>query len=91
MYVSFLELAAAIAVPLGDPRRAARLAGAAEAGREESGVLISAQEAAMMEEHLAAGRAAVAPGEWRAELAAGRARTQQEALALVLSPRPAEA
>jgi hypothetical protein len=28
------------------------------------------------------------PGEWQAELAAGRALGQQEALALVLSPSP---
>jgi hypothetical protein len=86
MYVNFLELAAAIVVALGELRRAARLAGAAEAGRDESGMLISPQEAAMVEEHLAPPRAVVMPDEWRAELAAGRALTQQEALTALLSP-----
>jgi predicted ATPase len=89
MYVNFLELAAAIMAALGDPRRAARLAGAAEANREESGMLISPQEAAMVEELLDPARAAVAPEEWQAELAAGRALTQPEALTLFQSPSPA--
>jgi chemotaxis receptor (MCP) glutamine deamidase CheD len=72
----------------GRRRLGARLAGAAEAIRQESGMLISPQEAALVEEHLAPARAAVAPEEWQAELAAGRALSQQEALALVLSPSP---
>jgi predicted ATPase/class 3 adenylate cyclase len=83
LYVNVLELGAAIMVQLGDPLRAARLAGAAEAGREESGMLISEQEAAMVEEYLAPARAAVTPDEWQAELAAGRAVSQAEALALL--------
>jgi hypothetical protein len=49
-------------------------------------MLISPQEAAMVEEHLAPARAVVMPDEWRAELAAGRALTQQEALTALLSP-----
>jgi tetratricopeptide (TPR) repeat protein len=89
IYLNFLELAAAIMAALGDPRRAARLAGAAEAGRQESGMLISPQEAAMVEELLAPARAAVAPEEWQAELAAGRALTLQETLTLFQSPSPA--
>jgi predicted ATPase/class 3 adenylate cyclase len=89
LLVNVLELGAAIMVVLDDPRRAARLAGAAEANREESGMLISPQEAAMVEEHLAPARAAVTPRTWEAEVAAGRALTQQEALALLLSPSPA--
>jgi predicted ATPase/class 3 adenylate cyclase len=83
LYVNVLELAAAIIVGLDDPLRAARLAGAAEASREESGMLISPQEAAMMDEYLAPARAAVTPQEWQAALAAGRAFSQAEALALL--------
>jgi hypothetical protein len=46
-------------------------------------MLISEQEAAMLEEHLAPARAAVTPQEWQAGLAAGRALSQQDALALL--------
>jgi len=83
LYVNILEVAAAIITDLGDPPRAARLAGAAQASREESGMPISPQEAATVEEHLAPARAAVTPQEWQAELAAGRALSQAEALALL--------
>ena len=85
LYVNVLELAAGIIAGLGDPPRAARLAGAAHASREESGMLISPQEAAMVEEYLAPARAVVTPQEWQAELAAGRALSQDAALALVRS------
>ena len=46
-------------------------------------MLISPQEAAMVDEHLAPARAAVTPQEWQAALAAGRALSQSEALALL--------
>ncbi len=85
LLVNTLELAAAIAVGLGDPLRAARLAGAAGAIRQESGMLITEPEAAMLEQYLAPARAAVSPREWDAELAAGRALSQAEALALLRS------
>ena len=83
LYVNVLELGASIVVQLGDAPLAARLAGAADASREESGMLISDQEAAMLEEYLAPARAAVTADEWQAELAAGRAVSQAEALALL--------
>ncbi len=83
LFVHALELAAAIAGGLGDPRRAARLAGAAEAVRHESGMLSTPQEAVMFEELLAPGHAAVTEQEWDAELAAGRALSREEALALL--------
>lgn len=83
LYVNVLEQAAAIIVCLDDPLRAARLAGVAEANREESGMLISPQEAAMTDEYRAPARAAVTPQEWQAALAAGRALSQAEALALL--------
>jgi predicted ATPase/class 3 adenylate cyclase len=83
LLVNVLELHAAITAGLGDVLQAARLAGAAEAIRQESGMLISPQEAAMVDEHLAPARAAVTPQEWQAALAAGRALSQAEALALL--------
>ena len=89
MLVNVLELAAVIAGGLDEPLRAARLLGAAEAVRQESGLLITPPEAATMEELLAPAHDAVRPHEWDAELAAGRALSQQGALALLLSLRPA--
>jgi tetratricopeptide (TPR) repeat protein len=85
MLVNSLELAAAIAVGLDDPLRAARMAGAAEAIRQESGMVITPQEAAMLEEHLAPARATMTPQEWHGELAAGRALSREEGLALLES------
>jgi predicted ATPase/class 3 adenylate cyclase len=84
--VNVLELAAAIDAALGDPQRAARLAGAAEAIRQQSGLLMTDLEAARMEGYLAPARAALAPDVWDAEVAAGRALTQEQAVALLLSP-----
>jgi tetratricopeptide (TPR) repeat protein len=85
-----LELAAAITAELGDPLCAARLAGAAETIRQESGMLISEQEAAIIEEHLGPARVTVTPEQWDAELASGRALSEPEALALLLSLSPAD-
>jgi predicted ATPase/class 3 adenylate cyclase len=85
MLVNSLELAAAIAVGLGDPLRAARMAGAAEAIRQEAGMVITPQEAALLEEHLAPARATMTPQEWHGELAAGRALSREEGLALLES------
>ncbi len=89
MVVNALELAALIAARLGDPLRAARLAGAAEAIRQESGLPMPPHEVVVMEEYLAPARATVSEQEWDAELAAGRALTEQEALALLRSLSPA--
>jgi predicted ATPase len=83
--VNIVELSAAIAAGLGDPPRAARLAGAAEAIRQESGLPQSPQEAAMLEEYLAPARDTVPGQEWDAELAAGRALTQEQTVTLLLS------
>ena len=89
LLLNTLELAAAITAGLGDSPQTARLAGAAEAIRQESGMLITEQEAALLEGHLAPARAAVTPREWDAELAAGRALSESEALALLRSLNPA--
>jgi predicted ATPase/class 3 adenylate cyclase len=82
-----LELAAAISAELGAGLRAARLAGAAEAVQHMVGGPL--REPELLERFLAPARAAIAPEEWQAELAAGRALTQQQAITLLLSPGPA--
>ena len=89
LLVNTLELAAGIMAGLNDPPRAARLAGAADAIRQESGMLLTEPEAAMLEAFIAPGRATVSPQAWNAELVAGRALSQPEALALLLSLSPA--
>jgi predicted ATPase/class 3 adenylate cyclase len=81
-----LEMAAANAAQLGEGMRAARVAGAAEAIRQKTGIPIKQPE--MLEQFLAPVRATTAPAEWDAELAAGRALTQQQAAALLASPVP---
>ena len=79
-----LEMSAANAAQLGEGLRAARLAGAAEAVREKTGIPIKQPE--LLEEFLAPARATTEPGEWDAALAAGRALTQEQAAALLASP-----
>jgi predicted ATPase len=85
MLVNTLEVAAEITAGLGDARETARLAGTAETMRQESGMLLSEPEAAMLEEHLALARATMTPADWDAELAAGRALPRDGALALLRS------
>jgi len=85
MLVNTLEVAAAITAGLGDALETARLAGAAETMRQESGMAMSEPEAAMLEEHLAPARATVTPADRDAELAAGRALSRDGVLALLRS------
>ena len=80
-----LELSGCIAAGLGDCPRAARLAGAAEALRQQVGIPRSVYDEALLERFLAPARAATQPGVWDAELAAGRALTQQQAAELLRS------
>ena len=80
---SILELAACIAAALGGHLRAARLAGAAEALREQAGIPIPQPDAVLLERFLTHARAAVPPGDWDAELAAGRALTREQAVDLL--------
>jgi len=82
-------LSACIAGELGDGMRAARLAGAAEAIGQQPGIPISQRDMALLERFLARARDAVPPQEWDAELAAGRALSPTEALALLRSLSPA--
>jgi predicted ATPase/class 3 adenylate cyclase len=81
-----LELSAANAAQLGEGLRAARLAGAAEAVRQKTGIPVKDPE--MLEEFLAPAQAATEPGEWDAALAAGRALTQQQAATLLTPASP---
>ena len=68
---------------------AARLLGAAQTARHDSEMPITEPEAALIDELLTPAYAAVTPQEWDAWLAAGRALSQPEALALLRSLGPA--
>ena len=81
-----LELSACITAGLGGNLQAARLAGAADAIRHKAGMPRTQAGADVLEQLLAPARATAAPEEWDAELAAGRALTQQEAVTLLLAP-----
>ena len=89
LLVNTVEVAAGIIAALGDPPLTARLAGAAEAIRAESGMALTELEAAMLEGFLAPARAAAPADEWTANLAVGQALSTPEALALLLTLRPA--
>jgi predicted ATPase/class 3 adenylate cyclase len=83
-----LELSACIAAELGDGLRAARLAGAAENIRNRTGMPIPQPDAVLLERFLAPVRAIIARQLWDAELAAGRALTQQQAAKLLVPSIP---
>jgi predicted ATPase/class 3 adenylate cyclase len=83
-----LVMAAANAAQLGEAVRAARLTGAAEAIRQKTGMPIKQRDAVELERFLAPARATIAPEQWDAELAAGRALSQQQAATLLVSPSP---
>jgi predicted ATPase len=80
-----LELAACTAAELGEPLRAARLAGAAEGVRQLAGMPLAEQEAVLLERFLGPARATVTRAEWDAENAVGRALSQEQATALLLT------
>ncbi len=82
---NILELSGVITARLGDPLRAARLVGAAAAVRQRESIPMTPQEAARMEGYLGQAHDTVAPEEWDAELASGRALTQEQTIALLLS------
>ena len=81
-----LELSAAAEAQLNEGLRAARRVGAAEAIREKTGIPL--KQADLLERFLAPARAAIAREEWDAELAAGRALSQQQAATLLGSSAP---
>jgi predicted ATPase/Tfp pilus assembly protein PilF len=82
---STLELAACIAAGLGEPPRAARLAGAAEAVRQIAGMPIAEHDAKLLEGFLAPACATTTGAEWDAEYGAGRALSQEQAATLLLT------
>jgi predicted ATPase/class 3 adenylate cyclase len=82
-----LELAACTAAGLGEPLRAARLAGAAAAVRQIAGMPIAAHDAKLLEEFLDPARATMTRAEWHAEYGAGRALGQEQAATLLLTLR----
>jgi predicted ATPase/class 3 adenylate cyclase len=88
-FLNTLELAAVIAGALDEIPLAARLLGAAQTIRHESGMQLTQPEAALLDELLAPARASMTPQEWDTEEAAGRALSQPEALALLRSLSPA--
>jgi predicted ATPase/class 3 adenylate cyclase len=83
---NIVELSACITAESGDVMRAARLAGAAEAIRDQAGVPIPQPDVALLERFLGPARATIERSAWDAELAAGRALTQEQAIALMTSP-----
>src|SRR4029077_1857010 len=80
-----MELTACAVAQLGDAARAARLAGAAQTVRRLAGMPIPEPDAALLEKCLAPARTAMPGQAWEAELTAGRALTQQQALDLLTS------
>ena len=85
-----LEMSAANAAQLGEALRAARLTGAVEAVRQKTGIPTKQRDEVVLERFLAPARAALAAEQWDGELAAGRALTQQQAAALLVSPSPSQ-
>jgi tetratricopeptide (TPR) repeat protein len=84
LLASTLEMCAANAAQFGEGLRAARITGAAQAIRQKTGIPDNQPE--MFEELLTPARATLVPEQWDAELAAGRALTQQQAATLLASP-----
>jgi len=80
-----LELAACTVAELGEPLRAARLAGAAAAVRQTAGMPAPDLEAELVEGFLGPARATMARAEWDAEYGAGRALSQERAATLLLA------
>jgi tetratricopeptide (TPR) repeat protein len=80
-----LELSACIAADRGDASQAARLTGAAEGIRQQTGILRAQPDAALLERFLAPARNSMTPDAWDAELAAGQALSQQQAAGLLRS------
>jgi len=80
-----LELAACIVAELGEPPRAALLAGAAAAVRQIAGMPIADLDAEMVEGFLAPARTTMTRAEWDAEYGASRALSQDQAATLLLT------
>jgi predicted ATPase/class 3 adenylate cyclase len=88
LLANVLEASACIAAGLGEHLRAARLAGAAAGIRATGDMPIPEPDAALVERFLGPARAMVAHEIWDAELATGRALTQEQAATLLVSSSP---
>jgi predicted ATPase/class 3 adenylate cyclase len=86
LLVNILEPSACVAAELGDHRRAALLAGAAEGIRDAAGMPMPQPDLALLERFLGPARATIPRAAWDAELAAGRALTREQAVTLLVSP-----
>jgi predicted ATPase/class 3 adenylate cyclase len=86
MTVALIELFAVAFAGLGDPRRAARMLGAAVAMREALELPIDPPDAAMLERGLGPLRARTDAASWTADVEAGRALGVDPALAEALAP-----
>jgi tetratricopeptide (TPR) repeat protein len=85
MSVALIELLAVAFAGLDDPRRAARMLGAATAMRDALELPIDPPDAAMLEKGVSPVRERVDPDRWRSDVEAGRALGVDEALAEALS------
>jgi hypothetical protein len=74
----------AVAGARGEPLRAARLWGAADALREVTGYTMSVREAGMYEPYISAARSELGETAFRAAWEEGRAMTEEQAIALAL-------
>jgi predicted ATPase len=80
-----LELAACAVAELGEPLRAASLAGAAETVRQVADMPLAEQDAVLLERFLGPARATMTRAEWDAEYGAGRALSQDQMTTLLLT------
>jgi predicted ATPase/DNA-binding SARP family transcriptional activator/DNA-binding CsgD family transcriptional regulator/Tfp pilus assembly protein PilF len=80
-----LEIMAGGAGAQGRAQRAARLWGAAEAMREDIGVLLQPEDRKLLDPYLATARSSLGEVAWQATLAEGRAMMSEQAIAYALS------
>jgi predicted ATPase/DNA-binding SARP family transcriptional activator/DNA-binding CsgD family transcriptional regulator len=83
--INALEAMAGLAGALGEADRAARLWGAAEAARADTGIVLPPGDRALHEPHLAAARSRLGEAAWERALTEGRAMSLDEATEYALS------
>ena len=83
--INCLEAIASLAGVLGEPARAARLWGAAEAARDVTGIALPPPERALHEPYLVSARSRLGERKWNETLAEGQAMSLEEASEYALS------
>jgi DNA-binding CsgD family transcriptional regulator len=83
--INCLEAISSLAVVLGEPARAARLWGAAEAARDVTGIALPPPERALHEPYLVSARSRLGERKWNETLAEGQAMSLEEASEYALS------